>query len=1524
MTLKYRNDYFDFVDFFNLVKDSCPTISQEDLFLELVYTIYLNADHSTKSIKDDIGDIKRKKKAFNTKVINLFSQDLIADIAKQYKSPLLDSYIIQQELLIDKLMFLISKDKLFFSQNDIHELNTHKSDPGYVLAYIMFITVKKSTEAKNYKHESEYNPFSDYKMPAVLSANTTPSNSSNIHSRMASLSEYQLNNLELIKRNQYNNELLSKGVELFQNYYNNGEKEFSLNGFEEIGRDNHYIEATHIKASNSNRSLSEFYDTCNNILLIGDGGIGKTTFLHSCLKKYNKEAAQNSIPIYIRLSNCSTATDHRNIILDEIIKSMRLGLNGEFLESHRDILDEFRKDNTSFPEYTLLLDGFNEITPIDFGEIRKSVSNEINSFIKMPNVRVILTSRDSDFFTLDYEQFTVIKASGIEKDDVFNYLEDKVDKKTFTSIKRNPEFVKCLQIPLFLLMFVSNNNKKINGPLSRGSILYNYFNSTNSFYNEKTNVSEKADQKFVLLINIILDFVLPDIGFFMEDNNLFSISDYDFDEILDSCFEDAKLFLGTHSSLYKHYSLSTGSLKRAIKLAENEDREDILLILRDFLSVITIDSNGKYYFNHQYIRDYFSSIFILRSMTYAIDVNNPVKSFYFFTERLKQHDEWNDDRLKMLSEILPLFSNDISNPHFLKSFLDLCRNSTNLPNKIHNSIVGDILPNLIYIISKINNGNLYNFDFSNLVLSNCHLANKNFYNPIDSVHSSFNNSIINNTTFALDEHSAPVKKWKISNDGLSIYSISQNYEFKIWRITSRRCVLTVQLPRISSSNLTVFDMDYFIHDHDAFVSIAYYDCNSMHLAECATFNITTRTYTSYHISEEYEQNGNFIFWGYNNFANQLWAITDTGMLLMYNPGDDITNDSKYISQNLLSRLTKHYLTPHVLQFEINGKTKWIQFIDKSRMLYTESDISCNFFHALDNQLYRGSDDYDAVLVDNNTIFTCLDELGTAHCRHINIFIYDTELHELHDLQLDEYESVTSLVLPKTLSDDVLSENIAVSKDFKKIVLHNYNDLYMYECDSNTFKFQKVGKLPDYRGSFSLTFCHDDSNLLTCFDEARVLHYDLKNREKISQYAIGLSYFTNKTVCNGKYIVRELTSSVSGTFGIENFYTESENSLSLSIDDIILDCFSSEHYVYVLFHNGTVAWLDKYDLSLISCFNYCPDQHVINYDYCAETNSLCIICSNNHSFLLDVENKIVNIDLSTHKSVESISNLGNYRIAKFIFAGKYIIAFVDDHMILLDSSQMTILDDIIALEKHLYEKPIEVFSIDDKFHILYSKNYDYGSKHYFGTVITYTVENNKFKYVETSYIPALKYDKNISDLYIRQFPIRQICSTSLCMVKSIEKNNKTISYLYENPLINVTGYSETPEHKRSLSEWNIVYLDFNTKKYDDEFSFDIRENDRKVLNSPSDTSLVYFENKRIFLESINQDELPSKIEKQLFTIDFESRMIYIINKEKTCIEVYDIDHKTLVQSKKLYPSVLTCNCSFSNCQGKNYLPEYFQI
>lgn len=202
-----------------------------------------------------------------------------------------------------------------------------------------------------------------------------------------------------------------------------------------------------MRGKTENGNISRIIDICRNstknISVIGDGGIGKTTFLHQLMtEEYSKPDGDTLIaskymsgrpvPFFVELNRCP---DKISEWYDDTLRKTNFITRyiGQIVENHRslqsvssNLLDQIEKEfqkvpADGFPHYLLLLDGFNEVAINDGYSIRSCLSNEISILSNYPNVQVITTSRETQaaYYAVDFENVRLI---GLENQDIEYYL----------------------------------------------------------------------------------------------------------------------------------------------------------------------------------------------------------------------------------------------------------------------------------------------------------------------------------------------------------------------------------------------------------------------------------------------------------------------------------------------------------------------------------------------------------------------------------------------------------------------------------------------------------------------------------------------------------------------------------------------------------------------------------------------------------------------------------------------------------------------------------------------------------------------------------------------------------------------------------------------------------------------------------------------------------------------------------------------------------------------------------------------
>lgn len=309
-----------------------------------------------------------------------------------------------------------------------------------------------------------------------------------------------------------------------------------------------------LRARTEEGEIRSLFEICRcssrDIAVTGEGGIGKTTFLQQLLsdefqddeKKPAEYATGNPIPIFIELKQCPSQMEQW---YEEKHKKTNFisRFIGQLLENHNTldaVSDETltavekelqRIPDDGVPQYLLLLDGFNEISVAGKGNFQSSralLSNEITVLHQeYANVRIIATTRETQaaYFTSAFQNVYLI---GLEESDIRSHLQSRNFSEASIGIAMaSRTLMKCLRIPLFLCMF--SYEKQLDDtrlPETPGEILYNFFHRNSSFYNVRMRARDSRNNPLnELQTALVLDFVVPYIGWVMERNDVFSLSE---------------------------------------------------------------------------------------------------------------------------------------------------------------------------------------------------------------------------------------------------------------------------------------------------------------------------------------------------------------------------------------------------------------------------------------------------------------------------------------------------------------------------------------------------------------------------------------------------------------------------------------------------------------------------------------------------------------------------------------------------------------------------------------------------------------------------------------------------------------------------------------------------------------------------------------------------------------------------------------------------------------------------------------
>lgn len=1480
--------FFDITDLFDLLKENTTYSYARDIFLVVFGTLAEQRGTYISTDKDNVSDTLRKKKLLIPEIREyILSEDSLSALNRIMSTEILRK-TANRDLLVERLLYVVHSDTVIFTTNDFNLLAAHRDDPAYILTNVFAKIVATSDKTQKLKHPEGFDPFENFSSELFDKKPLSTNIGNTLTELSRSMYDSVINGENYVPK--LKNELLSNGheYEMF--------KDFTLN--------KNYVMTIE---NNDTFPLIDEFKGNDSLLIVGEGGVGKTTLLISYMKLFfeSKCTSLKSLPLYVKLSKCSSGLDPEHCILNEIKRQLEVFIKGDSQYSLKDLLDELSRKTNDSPQYTLLLDGFNEITTNDNGTLRSNISKEINKLLEMKNLRIILVSRTTDFSDLNLEAFRSLHATGINKDEIRKYLSELNDGYKVDLIMADNDLVEHLKIPLFLIMFSYSTNESI--PKTRGAILYNFYNSRESFYNEKNRQSVKMENRKMLMINALLDFILPDLGFYMEQHQKFHLEENQVEDIIQESLTRAQKYAQMRTDLFSTYNRRPNNLKQT--LADLSDNiHDLTILISDYLGILCYDAENNYYFVHQYIRDYFSSYHCLREIYYIsyfreIHDNTSNTLILNFGE-----DPWNPEIISLCAEIID-YSKDFAGKDFLQDAISCF--SFERENHFEDT---NLLSNILNVAIEWGNNDLSSFNLSNLDLTQCHLSNVNFYNIRSNQTSDFINTYIGQDTFALDEHLMSVDTWSISDDEKYIISFAF-CEFKIWSIATQKCLQTREISVPSQSHISALRLC-----KNGRLALLSFANSAEQIIRILTFDLANYGEFFYDMEPD---DSEIYYFDYDNFTDKLIAITNSGYILSYKinePKPEKTYPN--LSPDFLERLQKDFISRAKVKKELGYPLKQLHLLCDHKLLYIESDVLPPYFHGLDNAVMKGPDYYPSVISDLEDV-NCIpsSQNENDNTRHINLFIYDMNTQQLTPLQLENYpDEKTSLALNADIADDILSNYVTVSKTKDRIALQNMCDIYVYDINANDFIFKKVAPLP-YTRNLYVKFCHKNNNYLTLYDDSIYIHYDLKEK-KILYKTVVDSLFHKNVIPTALYRITERLDKPKGSLIITNIYTEIKNSLVLSSLDILFKMFvdNKNSVIYALFHNGSILKMDARNLRLLSCYNYCNGRHVSAAFFDEQAQKLCIASGPNHSYLYSSDNIITVIDFKNNEYYSSVQKYPTIERMLLTADRKNIITNSGSSVYLIDAQTLLQKDIIQSREKTYGNQPIDLFEFDGNICISYPQSEACTSYAAGGILACYRIEDNvSFKYAKEVLLPICVLNDETPHLLVKLTK-----NSNLSYIMSIDNTEEEIVYHFRDTPDGEFGH----ELILSMTDWNYVYLDDGKTSHSEYLSC---RNEDLILHNVSrvgqnciarKNQITMYEIQGSTGTSFDLIEEPGT--EYIAAYSESLHMVYIYNRTNRKIYTCETNGTHRCRTEPLFPHVLTFNCRFESAIGASeYIPEYLQ-
>ena len=574
----------------------------------------------------------------------------------------------------------------------------------------------------------------------------------------------------------------------------------------------------------------------HHIYLVGEGGIGKTTALYSIMEEaYQTDKPYStkiqSIPLFIELSKAPDEyknvykEGHSTFIRRCIMMQVKAQMSGTQFQLDRDIF-EMEENEVVKPveqllnapdapvQYVLLLDGLNEVSVKRLKETRMSVMemiieeiNRLKDKRNYPKVKLFLTGRsDERVVTEDIVRYHL---TGVQ--DVIGYLQ--ANHIETDSVKGNERLLDTLKNPLFLKLYCQISSK--DNIATPGEIFYAFFNEhkkTLGTYTVKSRI-EQIEQDLRSMASVggekridakmqyfILDFLLPEIGWYMEKNNLYFLDLEEFQTIIcgiltgqkenDICGKNGKVVFSEYDSGIG-VGMDTEQYAELLLRLGATERESVKMIVNCCISSFGIlyKNNSHFGFTHQHIRDYFAAMRIINQMRMALYVKDEKACMKDFNDSLLS-----DDVARFIGEILGEYHNipekkdtvwESTVPQksgkrtMLTDCLDLYRNVFLEDDEINYGV-----RNLLKIIYEARK-TLAACDLSKLDLRFCTL------NDIELYDADFTGSLLQKETIFPNGHQGAVRNAVFSPTGEYIISGGDDGCIKMWHTKTKKYIKTI-------------------------------------------------------------------------------------------------------------------------------------------------------------------------------------------------------------------------------------------------------------------------------------------------------------------------------------------------------------------------------------------------------------------------------------------------------------------------------------------------------------------------------------------------------------------------------------------------------------------------------------------------------------------------------------------------------------------------------------------------------------
>ena len=511
----------------------------------------------------------------------------------------------------------------------------------------------------------------------------------------------------------------------------------------------------------------------NHAVVIGEGGMGKTTSFLTLWKDLSFSDENKPIPIYIALQdyNREKPERRRNFIWHKIIR--------DYCPAEDDIQkleNLFSQNQKPSPSFLLLLDGFNEVNTVD-----KALIDNLEDFTELSSVQILISSRHDITRQLSLPNFHRL------------YLEDLTNQQVQKFMQEEGEFfdknllqeIPLLRNTMMLTLYCDAEKEMrtnpdsfeypfIRPPRNKAEIFYNYFVSQQSRL-DKRRGSTPTDKA---LHYLYLHCLLPKIGYEMERKHLFELPNEELWEIIEAELDQyrQKEFIKSHEKICN----AMPEIKKLLEPNEENVTTTIRILKEGRIAVIDQLLGSEVI--HQDYRAYFAAAHIKVSLENIGIVHFKYLQEYLLAPHLR----------KMLGELTgesrrrPVIKNGYQPGKLSETLLDNILDSLRAdpPKTCSDYTLLNVIEILKDTRGDLSDTNLSNLDLRRVVLNNVRLGHH------ESHGADLSGSLISMSAFLPQWHERWVNDVCYNPDGKKFVSAGEDGYVKEWDTGSGECVAT--------------------------------------------------------------------------------------------------------------------------------------------------------------------------------------------------------------------------------------------------------------------------------------------------------------------------------------------------------------------------------------------------------------------------------------------------------------------------------------------------------------------------------------------------------------------------------------------------------------------------------------------------------------------------------------------------------------------------------------------------------------